>query len=160
MHSELPMIWRLMIALAAGLVLGLLDSLLILSHSDVPGSLNLLIFFSLLLVGVIARLTVGPRKEYPELVGLRIGGIAWFGIWLAVLVWNSFQPQIIRDCLFSDGYCTPTTVPFWGPYIWIELIIFLFILLVGEVLVIVGVAVTTIVLDTIRWSAKKLTSSR
>lgn len=113
--------WRMM-ALVGGLVLGLLGSLL-LGSLDWSGYLFVLI--APLLLGMIGSLTGGPRKKRPKLGGLGIGVISWFGVWLSVLEWESFQPQTITDCLHTDAPCYPTTVPFWGEYVWLYLLVFL-----------------------------------
>lgn len=159
MRSAFFIIWRMIIALAAGLVLGLLVILLY-SHLNWSIAFDPLFFSPLLLLGVVGRLIAGPPKKPRELLlGLGIGGLSWFGIWLTVLVWDSFQPQTVYDCFHADPPCSPTTVPFWGPYVLIDLFAFFLFLVVGLVFVIVGVVVTSIVLDAIHQRANRPESS-
>ena len=138
--------WRMLMALAAGLAFGLLGSLLP-GHPDWFGPLFLALAPLLTLLGMIGMLTVGPRKKRRLLGALGIGWLSWFGIWLAVLVWESFQSQMISDCFHADPPCQPTTVPFWGDYAWLFLFVFFFWLMVGLVYVLVGAVITGIVLN-------------
>jgi hypothetical protein len=79
------MLWRLLVALAAGLVFGGLVILLI-SQISSPVSWSLPGFCLpsplLTLLGVLGRLAVGARTKRPLKSGLSLGGLAWFGIWL------------------------------------------------------------------------------
>jgi hypothetical protein len=146
-----------MMAFIGGLLLGLLGSLL-LSSLDWSGYLFVLI--APLLLGMIGSLTVGPHKKRPKLGGLGIGVISWFGVWLSVLGWQSFQPQTITDCLHTDSPCYPTTVPFWGVYAWLYLLVFFIAFCVGLLNVLVSWFITSIVLHVVRRQATKPKSSR
>jgi MFS family permease len=131
---------HMMLAFVGGLLLGVLGSLL-LGALDWSG--NLFFLLAPLLLGIIGMLTAGPRTKRPAL-GLGIGWMSWFGVWLAVLVWASFHPQTISDCFHADPPCYPTTVSFWGAYVWLNLFVFIVFLSVGLVNVLVGAAITSI----------------
>jgi len=143
-----------MMAFVGGLLLGLLGSLLL----DWPGYLFVLI--APLFLGMLGSLTVGPRKKRPKLGGLSIGVISWFGVWLSVLAWESFQPQRVTDCLLTDAPCHPTTVPFWGEYTELFLFVFLLSLGVGLVTVLGSWFISSIVFDVVRRRATRRKSSQ
>lgn len=143
----LALTWRVLLAFVGGLVLGLLGSLL-LGSFDWSG--KLFVLFGPLLLGMIGRLMVGTRAKDPEPGGLAMGWMSWFGVWLAVLGWESFQPQTISGCFHADPPCYPTTVPFWGEDAWFFLLGFFLYLIVGLVIVVVGVSITSIVLHVVR----------
>lgn len=153
----LPNVWRLILAFVGGLLLGLLGSLL-LGSLDWSGYLFVLI--APLLLGMIGSLTVGPLKKRPKFGGFGIGVISWFGVWLSVLGWESFQPQTISDCFHADPPCYPTTVTFWGGYVWLVLLGFFIAFCVGLVNVLVSWFITCIVLDEARRRANKPDSSQ
>ena len=149
--SGLPMPWRLLMALAAGLVLGGLGIILI---SQISWSIPGLCLTSplLTLLGVLGRLAVGARTNHPFQSGWSLGGLAWFGIWLAVLLWVVLTP-ITENYCFPDP-CPPTIQSFWDDdYALVYLVFFGLYLLWGLLVVLGGVAVTQSVLKNKRPSA-------
>jgi hypothetical protein len=155
----LPIVWRLILAFVGGLVLGMLGILLF-GALGWRGLLVLLLSPLPTLLGVVGRLTVGLRTKRPDLGGLGMGGLSCFGAWLAILGWESFQPQTRPfDCFQTDPGvpCSPTTIPFWGDSAWFFLLVFVFFLGVELVYVVVSVVGTSIVL---RQKAAKPESSQ
>jgi hypothetical protein len=99
------------------------------------------------------------RNQRPLFNGLCTGWLAWVGVWLSFVVWESFQPQTITDCFLADPRCGPTTVPFWGGYAGLFLFFYLIFLGLGLFFVAVGSAITSLVLDFVRWIRNKLRPS-
>jgi len=153
--------WRLLVALVAGLVLGGLGILLI---NLAPTSIMLLSQLTPLGLGVLGRLEAGVHQKHPLLSGFSVGGLAWFGSWLAVLVWTIFTPvPVTEDCFVN---CDPTlpstpTKPFWDTGLApLVLIISVFALGLGLFYVLVSTAATHFLLKFIRPSTNRPESSR
>jgi hypothetical protein len=135
----LPMVWRLLLALAAGLALGGLGILLI---SQISWSIPGLCLPSPLLAlpGVLGRLAAGVRTKRPLLSGFGLGGLAWFGLWLSLLLGVILLPETTSDCLHD---CPPITQSFSDDEFAPLVLIFLgFLLIWGLLLVLGGAAVT------------------
>jgi hypothetical protein len=141
------MIWRLLIAFVAGLVLGLVVSFL---ASAFGWSLPVVLLVPLLtLLGVLGRLAAA-RTNPPFQSGWGLGGWALFGIWLAAELWTVLTPYTVQDCFVNCYPDPPTTESFWAYSLWpLVLAISVFLLAAGQLVVLAGVAVTHLVLKLI-----------
>ena len=68
-------------------------------------------------------------------------------------------PPSLQDCFLADPRCGPTTVPFWGGYAGLFLFFYLIFLGLGLFFVAVDSAITSLVLDFVRWIHNKLRPS-
>ena len=151
--SGFPLLWRLLSAFVVGLLLGLP---VIFRAGDPSNFLSVFILSSpfLPLLGVLGRLAAARTKR-PFESGSWLGCLAWFGIWLVVLLWVILVPETVSSC-FPDVCFEKKSfwdIEFW----WVGLVLLGVYLAWGLLLVLAGVAVTHFVLKRI---ASTPTSSR
>jgi hypothetical protein len=143
--SGFPLLWRLLIAFVAGLLLGLPGYFLL---NGFGGAFPVLVLVPPLLGG-LGRLAAARTKR-PLWSGSWLGGLAWFGTWLAGVLWLILDPPAVQVCIPScDGQAIPEDsiwVSGLAPLILAIYVIFLLVLLP---LVLAGVAVTHFVLKQI-----------
>lgn len=145
-----------LVTFGIGLLLGFVGNLFLVQPGE--GSVVLLLLFPLLL-GMIGMLAVDVCNQRQLFNGLCAGWLAWGGLWLSSLLWESFQPQAITDCLHSDGApCGPTFVPFWGEFALLFLFVYIVVLAFGLFFAAVGSTITYLVLNFICWIRNKLKS--